>query len=149
MRKKSPSKKVCAGMRNCIFWKYSVSKGYSPRTSTSEYKRYCKNQANLMKSMATLIFEMLQRFANCIGFVRNLSHDSPSSADTAPQSQNCQLDTKRFPGMRKVCERYAKGMRKVWPPRPPAGRAAPPRESWRPVDLQINENYIGFLSICA
>ena len=78
-----------------------------------------------MKSMATLIFEMLQRFANCTGFVRNLSHVSPSSADTATQSQNCQLDTKRFPGMRKVCERYAKGMRKVWPPRPPAGRAAP------------------------
>ena len=26
---------------------------------------------------------------------------------------------------------YAKGMRQVWPPRPPAGRADPPRESWR------------------
>ena len=63
-----------------------------------------------MKSMATLIFEPLQRFANCIGIVRNLSHDSPSSADTATQSQNCQLDTKRFPGMRKVCERYAKSL---------------------------------------
>ena len=84
-----------------------------------------------MKSMAALIFEMLQRFANCTRFVRNLSHDSPSSADTATQSQNCQLDTKRFPGMRQVCERYAKGMRKVWPPRPLAGRADLPREGWR------------------
>ena len=39
-----------------------------------------------MKSMTKIIFEMLRRFANCTGFVRKLSHDSPSSADTATQS---------------------------------------------------------------